>query len=430
MPECVREYPATALCLCSEKDVVMTCNIAFLSRLVLSGMMALAVMTITGAAVFAQETYSGFDIGGCPDKLLKKAWIEEHPLQAAAVEKEIIVLCTERAEAISAFLQTRIAQDILLARIWAEEPIPESAPVTQSIPQASASDFVPDFVPDDQVELLRVEIEDLKTRIASLEGQPENPETGVRLENLHAELALAEDQLKIAENKNTSIEAEGNQPGDTSAIEVIHDDSANTESDGILPESVDTESDGILPESVDTDGSATEFSFEQIQETFQSASEKYMTVDKARDVFAPLGTMANHLNQLFPGTANAAISSAIIPQVLPERPARWEMLYAIRAGDGPWKVSLQATRQNAVTIPSIDPDMPATIQWETIVDDPEILSLNETLSDGRVLLEVTERGVLLGTESGDDGASDFISFRPDSSPGILEWKVEKENESS
>ena len=422
MPECVREYPATTLCLCSEKDVEMTCNIAFLSRLALSGMMMLAVMATTGTTVFAQQTYSEFDIGDCPDELLKQAWIEEHPLQAAAVEREIIVLCTERAEAITAFLKTRIAQDIVLARIWAEEPIPESAPISQQIQQDYVPDSISDFVPDEQVELLRVEIEDLKTRIASLEGQPVDLETEVRLENLHAELALAEGQLKIAENENENenenIEAEGNQSEDTPVIEVLHDDFVNTEQDE------------ILPESSDADDSTKEFSFEQMQETFESAPGKYMTADKARDVIAPLGTMLNHLNQLFPGTANASVSSTITPQIIPERPARWEMLYAIRAGNGPWKVSLQATRQNAVHVPSVDPDTPPVIQWETVVDAPEILALNDSLSDGRVLLEVTDRGVLLGTNSGDDSTSDFISFRPDSSPGILEWKIEKENENS
>ena len=449
-----REYPATALYSCSEKDNVMTCNITFLSRLALSGVITLAVMTtgIAGfaqetsdfaqetagfaqeTAGFAQETYSGFDIGDCPDELLKRVWIEEHPLQAAAVEKEIIVLCTERAEAISAFLNTRIAQDVLLAKIWAEEPISESAPVSQSILQASAPDSAPDSIPDDQVELLRVEVENLKTRIASLEGQPVNPETEVRLEDLHAELAHAENRLKSAENEN--IEAIRNQSEDITTtgeariseyenpvymIEDIRDNAGNTELNNISPVSLN----------VNAGDSAGEFLIEQIQETVDSEPKKdikrHMTAGEVRAAFEPIVAM---LNPLLPKTANAMVPPAKIPQIMPERPARWEMLYATRAGNGPWKVSLQATRQNAITIPSTDPNMPATIQWETVVDAPEILDLNESLSDGRILLEVTDRGVLLGTESGDDGAIDFISFRPDSSPGILEWKVEKESENS
>ena len=289
---------------------------------------------------------SNFTLGDCPDDLLRQAWLKEQPLQTAAVEAEVLALCTERAEAIAAFLRKRVLLDAALGRLQG----PTSADATLT-PQSPS-------LPESQVEALRAEIGALKDRIARLEMEPQQPETEERLNQLRADLEVAEAELNLATPAETPADSElreGQAAKDPAAIN--------------LPDT------SRVPQ----------------------------------------------------GSSNAAQpSTTAIPVSLPERPPVWNVLYAIRSADGPWQVALQATREIPITIPATDPNEPPTIRWQTHVDEPVTLAVNDKLSDGRTLLAVTDEGVTLGDPAARAVAQDFIPFEYDPTPGTLEWKVIKE----
>ena len=289
---------------------------------------------------------SNFTLGDCPDDLLRQAWLKEQPLQTAAVEAEVLALCTERAEAIAAFLRKRVLLDAALGRLQG----PTSADATLT-PQSPS-------LPESQVEALRAEIGALKDRIARLEREPQQPETEERLNQLRADLEVAEAELNLATPAETPADSElreGQAAQDPAAIN--------------LPDT------SRVPQ----------------------------------------------------GSSNAAQpSTTAIPVSLPERPPVWNVLYAIRSADGPWQVALQATREIPITIPATDPNEPPTIRWQTHVDEPVTLAVNDKLSDGRTLLAVTDEGVTLGDPAARAVAQDFIPFEYDPTPGTLEWKVIKE----
>ena len=289
---------------------------------------------------------SNFTLGDCPDDLLRQAWLKEQPLQTAAVEAEVLALCTERAEAIAAFLRKRVLLDAALGRLQG----PTSADATLT-PQSPS-------LPESQVEALRAEIGALKDRIARLEMEPQQPETEERLNQLRADLEVAEAELNLATPAETPADSElreGQAAQDPAAIN--------------LPDT------SRVPQ----------------------------------------------------GSSNAAQpSTTAIPVSLPERPPVWNVLYAIRSADGPWQVALQATREIPITIPATDPNEPPTIRWQTHVDEPVTLAVNDKLSDGRTLLAVTDEGVTLGDPAARAVAQDFIPFEYDPTPGTLEWKVIKD----
>lgn len=118
-------------------------------------------------------------LGNCPADLLRRAWSEMLPLEAEAVESEVVALCTERAEAIARFLDAHARLNGALALVRAPVPIPAAGP-----PPAN-----------DRVERLRGEVASLRSRIARLEGEPERPETDAALADLRDELSAAEAEL-------------------------------------------------------------------------------------------------------------------------------------------------------------------------------------------------------------------------------------------
>ena len=120
-------------------------------------------------------------LGECRDDLLRDAWNDILPLEAEAVEREVLALCTERAEAIARFLAAQERLDGALAQRRAAAATAEPGP------------------DDADMERLRVQIESLRNRIARLEGQPEGPGSDAALADLRDELATAEAQLERLE---------------------------------------------------------------------------------------------------------------------------------------------------------------------------------------------------------------------------------------
>ena len=127
-------------------------------------------------------------LGDCPADLLRRAWTEMLPLEAEAVESEVVALCTERAEAIARFLVAQSRLDGALALVRAPAPVPAAGPAPAN----------------DRVERLRGEVASLRSRIARLEGEPERPETDAALADLRAELAAAEADLARVQGPTAS----------------------------------------------------------------------------------------------------------------------------------------------------------------------------------------------------------------------------------
>ena len=151
-------------------------------------------------------------LGECRDDLLRDAWNDILPLEANAVEREVLALCTERAEAIARFLAAQERLDGALAER-----------------RAAAVTAEPD--PDDSdMERLRGEIESLRNRIARLEGQPEGPETDAALAGLRGDLAVAEAELARMEGgEETSSGAADVPPPVAVVTDAVDDEASATE---------------------------------------------------------------------------------------------------------------------------------------------------------------------------------------------------------
>ena len=138
-------------------------------------------------------------LGECRDDLLRDAWNDILPLEAEAVEREVLALCTERAEAIARFLAAQERLDRALAERRAAavnaEPGPDDARMTG----------------------LRGDIAELRARIARLERQPEGPGSDAALADLRDELATAEAQLERLEGDG-SVSGPSDVPPPVAAV--------------------------------------------------------------------------------------------------------------------------------------------------------------------------------------------------------------------
>ena len=139
-------------------------------------------------------------LGECRDDLLRDAWNDILPLEAEAVEREVLALCTERAEAIARFLAAQERLDGALAERRAAAVNAEPGP------------------DDADMERLRGEIESLRSRIARLEGQPEGPETDTALADLRGDLAVAEAELARMEGGEETSSGAADVPPPVAAV--------------------------------------------------------------------------------------------------------------------------------------------------------------------------------------------------------------------
>lgn len=231
-------------------------------------------------------------------------------------------------------------------------------------------------VPDARVERLRGEVAGLRDRIALLEGGPERPETEATLADLRDDLAAAEADLALIED-----------PGAIAASE---------------PEDVPPP----VMEEATAEAATTEATAEAV-------------ADEDPPVSGPAG----------PPAAADGSGQAPLP---PARLVGWRVIHAARADGGPWRVLLQAEREEAA-FPTV-PDLVAGVavaaevapgpRWFTVLDPPMAVSVGETLPDGLTLLAVTAEGIELGDPDAPDAEPVLVPFATvgDSDPGALEWE--------
>lgn len=327
-------------------------------------------------------------LGDCPADLLRRAWNEMLPLEAAAVEREVLALCTERSEAMAAFMAAQERLDGALAERRASAAASSGPP-----PEA-------DHGPDDaSMDRLRGEIESLRARIARLEGEPERPETEATLAGLRDELATAEADLAQLEGGAApagnpdvpppgSVATGGAESGDTSAADPF-------------PPSVTELVVAAAPDA-------------------QSLPGPPLTDDSVVSV-PPPGTL------LSPTPAQAAPG-------LQEGPTEWQVVFAVRGADGPWHVRLQGRREISFPVPvaaaadgngDVAAAIPTEVRLRTVTesDPPVDVSVGGILPDGLEVLAVTDEGVALGDPWDPDAAPILVRFATagDSEPGALAW---------
>ena len=327
-------------------------------------------------------------LGDCPADLLRRAWNEMLPLEAAAVEREVLALCTERSEAMAAFMAAQERLDGALAERRAS-----AAASSGTLLQAGSG-------PDDaRMERLRGEIESLRARIARLEGEPKRPETDDTLAGLRDELATAEADLAQLEGGAAPA---GNPdvppPGSVAAGDAVAGDPP---AEDPSPPSGTEPVAAAAPDAKAVPGPSS-------------------TEDAVVSV-PPPGTL------LSPTPAQAAPG----PQ---EGPTEWQVLFAARGADGPWHVRLQGRREISFPVPVAAATegegdgaamIPTEIRWRTVTesDPPVDVSVGGTLPDGLEVLAVTDEGVELGDPWDPDAAPILVRFATaeDSEPGALAW---------
>ena len=173
-------------------------------------------------------------LGECRDDLLRDAWNDILPLEAEAVEREVLALCTERAEAIARFLAAQERLDGALAE--------RRAAAVNAEPGSDDADM----------ERLRIQIESLRNRIARLEGQPEGPETDATLTDLRDDLAVAEAALALMEGGGETSPGTPDVPPPVAAVTDAVDDKASTTE--IAPPPGDHAADSLPPPGTDPTG--------------------------------------------------------------------------------------------------------------------------------------------------------------------------------
>lgn len=324
-------------------------------------------------------------LGECRDDLLREAWLEIRPLEANAVESEVIALCTERSEAIARFLAAQERLDRALAE--------------RRAPSATAASAMPG--PDDaRMERLRGEIENLRARIARLEGEPERPETDAALADLRDDLATAVADLALMERGEGTASGTSDIPPPVAAV-TDADETDPPETD-IAPPSV---ADAPGPDTQDADSEDG------------LASVPPPTSDPAAASIPPPGTDLSGTTS--PMAAQAAPG-------LPEGTAEWRVVHAVRRDGGPWQVRLQADRMTPISIPGATAEAPATFIFRPVSDPPVTLAVGDVLPDGLALLAVTPEGVEIGDPEDPEAVPLLVRFATagDSDPGVLEWDVQ------
>ena len=327
-------------------------------------------------------------LGECRDDLLREAWLEIRPLEANAVESEVIALCTERSEAIARFLAAQERLDRALAE--------------RRAPSATAANAGPG--PDDaRMERLRGEIESLRARIARLEGEPERPETDAALADLRDDLATAEADLALMERGEGTASGTSDIPPPVATL--TDPDESDLPETNIAPPSAADALGAPGPDTQDADSDDG------------IASVPPPTSDPAAASLPPPGTD--------PTGATSPMAAQATPG-LPEGTAEWRVVHAVRRDGGPWQVRLQADRMTPISIPGATAEAPATFIFRPVSDPPVTLAVGDLLPDGLALLAVTPEGVEIGDPEDPEAVPLLVRFATagDSDPGVLEWNVE------
>ena len=304
-------------------------------------------------------------LGDCPAQLLRQAWAEMLPLETAAVEREVLALCTERAETIAQFLRAQEKLNTTLA-------LAVSPDVSTS---GSAS--------DQTVTRLREDVTHLQTRITRLEEGPAQPETDATLSRLRNELREVEADLRSAEFAQQSAAAPPVTKPDRESDSSLSTDDDNA---AITPRrTVDQPSPPGLETPDETDVRVSE-----------PASLPHNTLPIDPDCAPP--TLS--VNYAVRGDRDWTIVLQESREVLIRIPRSPE-----GGSDDP--ISETEATFDAVCQPEVDPPLHVT--------------LNDVLPSGLIVQSVTSAGVEI--RDPDNDAVEIYPFATDSSPGDLRWDV-------
>ena len=321
-------------------------------------------------------------LGECPADLLRRAWGELLPLEAAAVEREVLALCTERSEAIAGFLSAQARLDAALAERGAAATRPAAAPDADPVPGEA------------RMARLRGEVADLRARIARLEGEPERPETAAALEGLRDGLATAEADLARLEGGGAGASGTSPAPEAAAAGAETHGTAATPSAAESVPPP------GAGPVAAAAAGNGPQG--------------PRLSDDGAGAPLPP------------PGTSPAADAGAPSAPRRREGPTEWTAVFAVRADGGPWRVRLQGSRETHLPVPDAG-DGDAPVRWTQVTerDPPLTLAVGDSLPDGAALLSVTPEGVEIGDPEDPDAARLVPFATADAGePAALAWDVE------
>ena len=346
-------------------------------------------------------------LGECRADLLRDAWTEIAPLEAEAVEREVLALCTERSEAIAEFLDSQARLDGALSLLRA--PSPAAAQATGVVAGPNA----------EHMERLRDEVESLRTRIARLEGLPEGPETEAVLAELREDLAAAEADLAIVEVETAMGAGFSDDPPPPSEAGSVAEETAPRMAVAdprdpfavVGPVAGDAVEDPPLP-------------------TAPSGEAPGAGPDGAEEALASLPPPGVPVPD---ATAGDTAAGAVLP---PDRLTGWRLIHAVRRDGGPWLIRMQALRETAFPVPGPDPADPDAeanlrgVRWVPQADPPVTLAVGDELPDGAVVLAVTAEGVELSDPSSPDGEPVLLPFVGDDDgvPGALVWEFELQRE--
>ncbi len=356
------------------------------------------------------------ELEDCPREKLIEAWAEIDALSAAAVELEVVVMCTERTEAFASLIDAEARLRGALALLRAPGQPPAAA-----APAAA----------DDRVEQLQGEIASLRTRIARLEGEPELPETDAALVKLRDDLALAEAELARIEEAGIAV--------------------ATTPAD-VLPPVADGTADESVP-SMAAGAPAAPVLSEVAEEvaglltdlTLATPIKRPAEADAPLDSLPPPGAAPAEAEAevaaLPPVGSGEGAQSALPGPLRTEtsvqvRNSAWRVIHAVRSEGRQWEVRLQATREEGVSEPVTAPEagdaagLPHVVRWFPVHDPPVTRAVGEALPDGLTVLAVTRDGVELGDPGAPDAARKLVPFATgdESVPGVSDWIVVKEEE--
>ncbi|MCY4288596.1 MAG: hypothetical protein OXC63_08385 [Aestuariivita sp.] len=325
-----------------------------------------------GASMIADKTPADLrtTLGDCPAELLRDAWTEMLPLEAAAVEREVLALCTERAEAMAKFLAAQAELDTSLRLARAVPTTTESA-----IPAP--------------IQAVRAEVAGLRSRIARLESGPELPETAANLARLREQLVAAESKLRDAQAAPAGDESD-TETAVAAAADVIPATAA-----------IEVEPVAAPPRAVETD---------------------LLAVPPAAEAPIPLTTVPVVLADPLPIDETELIPVSAAEVLI--RAEEWSVVHVIRNPAGEWQVMLQFSHEVGLPVPGAAADDSAAIRWQPVLDPPKTYRVGDEVQDGWELTKVTATAVELARPDSDADPI-VLELATETTPGEFSWDVRR-----
>ena len=319
------------------------------------------------------------------------------------MEREVLALCIERSRQVRDWADALASGRAAIAAI-SGAPVPDGP-----APDLSA----------DQVAALETEIADLRTRIARLEGAPEQPETAGALAGLRGELATAEAALAQARSAQAPLPQPGAVDRIAEPAEETPDAARPSPAGAPDPTTAQTAPAEAVPVTARPDPEPDPGRTGSPPVT--PASETAVPVTPTSVTPAPVAPS--------PPTNVASPTGPQGPEALPpDRPTRWQLVHAVRRGEAPWQVRLQGSREIAISVPGATAEDPPTVRWQVVSDPPVTVAVGERLPDGLILEAVSVQAVVLRDPLTPDAPPLRLLFEKDPAPGALDWVVKRLDE--